>query len=103
MGMNVLVTRHNEYNGTSLVGLLKKAGHEVVGVESLSFDSCGPGPPPVPIGHEIHKDIRDLTLAEFDDLDTLIHLAALSNNPLRNICSRLTFELNKELLDRASR
>jgi len=52
---------------------------------------------------EIRKDIRDLTLAEFDDLDALIHLAALSNNLLRNICSRLTFELNEELLDRASR
>ena len=85
------------------MGLLKEASQEVVCVDSLNFDRCGRGLPPVPIGHEIHKDIRDLSLAEFDDLDALIHLAALSNNPLGNICSRWTFELNEELLDRASR
>ena len=99
MGMKVLVAGHNGYIGTALVGLLKEAGHEVVGVESLIFDSCGLGPPPVPVDHEIHKDIRDLTLADLDDVDRLIHLAALSNNPLGSICSRLTFEINEELLD----
>ena len=68
-------------------------------MESLIFDSCGPGPQPVPVDHEIYKDIRDLTLSGLDHVDTLINLAALWNNPLGSICSRLTFETNEELLD----
>jgi hypothetical protein len=34
-------------------------------------------PPPVPVGHEIHMDIRDLPLADLDYVDTLINMAAL--------------------------
>jgi hypothetical protein len=82
------------------VGRLKEASHEVAVVESLIFDSCGLGPLPAPVDHEIYKNIRDLTLSDLDYVDTLTHLAALSNNPLGSICSRLTFEINEELLDR---
>ena len=56
----------------------------MVGVDSNFYEGCCLGPPPVPADQEIHKDIRDLHLTDFDGVDAVIHLAALSNDPLGN-------------------
>jgi nucleoside-diphosphate-sugar epimerase len=92
--MKVMVTGHNGYIGTTLVGMLKEAGHEVVGVDSGFFEACCLGPPPVPVDQEIRKDIRDLDLIDFDGIDALIHLAALSNDPLGNLNPEITYDIN---------
>lgn len=94
MRMTVMVTGHNGYIGTTLVRMLKEAGHDVVGVDSNFYEGCCLGPEPISADHEIRKDIRDIALPDFDGVDAVIHLAALSNDPLGNLSSNLTYDIN---------
>jgi nucleoside-diphosphate-sugar epimerase len=94
MRMKVMVTGHQGYLGAVMVRLLKEANHEVVGVDSNLYEGCCLGPPPVPADQEIVKDIRDLSLSDFDGVEAVIHLAALSNDPLGNLSSRVTYDIN---------
>ena len=93
--MRVLVTGHLGYIGTILTPMLLRAGHEVVGYDSDLYERCtfAPGGAirEVPF---IHKDIRDAEVADLLGFDAVIHLAALSNDPLGNFRPETTFDIN---------
>jgi nucleoside-diphosphate-sugar epimerase len=93
--MKVMVTGHLGYIGTVLVPLLQEAGHEVIGCDSDLYERCtydaGGVIVPVP---GFRKDIRDLTAHDLEGVDAVIHLAALSNDPLGNINADLTYSIN---------
>ncbi len=93
--MKVLVTGHQGYIGTVMVPMLLNAGHEVTGCDSYLFERCtydaGGGIADVP---SIRKDVRDITSADLRGFDAVIHLAALSNDPLGNLNRDLTFSIN---------
>lgn len=93
--MRVLVTGHNGYVGGVLVPFFQAAGHEVVGLDTDFFEPCLlPGqavPATVP---SLHRDLRDLTAADLAGFDAVLHLAGLSNDPLGNLDSGLTYEIN---------
>jgi nucleoside-diphosphate-sugar epimerase len=42
----------------------------------------------------ILKDIRDLEISDFENIDAVIHLAALSNDPIGELDESLTYEIN---------
>lgn len=91
--MKVLVTGHLGYIGTVLVPMLLRQGHEVVGMDSDLYRRCtyGGGIAPVPT---LRKDIRDVTPDDMRGIDAVMHLAALSNDPLGNLNPELTFDIN---------
>ena len=91
--MRVLLTGHKGYIGAVAVPMLLSAGHEVVGLDTDLFEGCefGDGLRNVP---ENRKDIRDLTESDLDGFDAVVHLAALSNDPLGNLDSNLTLDVN---------
>jgi|SRR5579859_4311156 len=91
--MKVLVTGHNGYIGTIMVPMLVSAGHEVVGLDSDLYRQCtfGAGLPQVP---QIRKDIRDVEPEDLEGFSAVIHLAALSNDPLGDLNSELTYDIN---------
>jgi nucleoside-diphosphate-sugar epimerase len=91
--MRVLVTGHNGYIGSVLVPVFQEAGHVVVGVDSFFFQDGALGPVPAPI-QELRKDIRDLDLSDLGSIDAVVHLAALSNDPLGNLDAQLTYDIN---------
>jgi len=68
-------------------------GHQVVGMDSDLYRRCTFGDETAHID-ELRKDIRDVELADLDGFDAIIHLAALSNDPLGNLNPRLTYEIN---------
>jgi len=93
--MRVLVTGSNGYIGSVLMPLLMKAGHEVIGFDSDLYAECtyGPSFPKFPF---TRKDIRDAELSDLEGQDAVIHLAALSNDPLSDLNPGLTFDINHE-------
>jgi nucleoside-diphosphate-sugar epimerase len=91
--MRVLLTGHQGYLGTVMAPLLIEAGHEVVGLDSGLFAECVLGPRPVdPAGHKV--DLRDVTEPMLSEVDAVIHLAALSNDPLGSLAPELTYDVN---------
>src|SRR5258706_880843 len=93
--MKVLVTGHLGYIGTVMVPMLAQAGHDVSGCDSDFYRRCT-----FAAGGEIFnvptmsKDIRDLTAADVEGFDAVIHLAALSNDPLGNLNPDITYDIN---------
>ena len=93
--MRVLLTGHLGYIGTVLTPMLVRAGHEVVGLDSDLYSRCTytPGGPIYDVT-TIRKDVRDVVLEDLDGFDGVLHLAALSNDPLGNLKPGLTDEIN---------
>jgi nucleoside-diphosphate-sugar epimerase len=91
--MRVLVTGHKGYIGTILVPMLVKASFDVTGLDSDLYARCTFGGEIFDIP-EIKKDIRDIDLSDLDGFDAVIHLAALSNDPLGNLNPELTYDIN---------
>jgi nucleoside-diphosphate-sugar epimerase len=93
--MRVMLTGHLGYIGTVMTPMLLKAGHEVVGYDSDLYARCtfaaGGQIVKVPA---IRKDTRDAEAKDFSGIDAVIHLAALSNDPLGNLRHGLTDEIN---------
>jgi nucleoside-diphosphate-sugar epimerase len=91
--MKVLLTGHKGYIGAVAGPMLVAAGHDVVGIDTALYDGCdfGAGPQAIP---EVHKDLRDLTRSDLEGFDAVVHLAALSNDPVGNLNRQLTYDIN---------
>jgi nucleoside-diphosphate-sugar epimerase len=91
--MRVLLTGHKGYIGTVAGPILQAAGHEVVGLDTDLFSECdfGAAPPAIP---EIQKDLRDVTKEDIRGFDAVVHMAALSNDPVGNLDPGLTYDIN---------
>jgi nucleoside-diphosphate-sugar epimerase len=93
--MRVLVTGHRGYIGTVLAPVLARAGHDVVGLDSDLYRRCTFGDPAaMPDVPTISKDIRDVEQADVAGFDAVVHLAALSNDPLSDLDPGMTFDIN---------
>jgi nucleoside-diphosphate-sugar epimerase len=90
--MKVLVTGHDGYIGTVLTPLLARAGHEPVGLDASLFAAYAFAEPPEIPARE--ADIRDVTAEDLDGFDAVIHLAALSNDPLGDLSPQVTHAVN---------
>jgi nucleoside-diphosphate-sugar epimerase len=91
--MRILVTGHKGYIGVVLTPMLLDAGHEVVGLDTDLYEQCNFGAP-APEVPELRKDIRDVEPADVAGFDAVLHLAALSNDPLGDLNPLLTYDIN---------
>jgi nucleoside-diphosphate-sugar epimerase len=91
--MKVLLTGHKGYIGAVAAPVLASAGHEVSGLDTDLFAGCdfGKASPEIP---EVRKDLRDLARKDLEGFDAVVHLAALSNDPLGNLNAQLTYDIN---------
>jgi len=90
----VIVTGHHGYIGSVLVGRLLEAGHEVLGIDSFLYEGCDFGEAKsVP---ELRLDVRDVGPEHLQGADAVVHLAALSNDPLGALQPELTRQINRD-------
>ena len=91
--MKVLLTGHKGYIGAVAVPVLLAAGHEVTGLDTDLYAGCDFGQAPEAIP-EMRRDLRDLAPSDLAGFEAVVHLAALSNDPLGNLDSQLTYDIN---------
>jgi nucleoside-diphosphate-sugar epimerase len=91
--MKVLVTGHLGYIGVEMVPVLRAAGHEVTGLDVGYYNECDfrSAPDTVPT---LSVDLRDVTPEHLKGFDAVIHLAALSNDPLGDVNPSITYDIN---------
>ncbi len=91
--MRVLVDGDRGYIGAVLVPLLQRAGHEVVGLDAGWYDGCDFGTPPT--GYEQRTgDVRDARPEDLEGFDAVVHLAAISNDPIGHLHPEATYDVN---------
>jgi len=90
--VKVLVTGHDGYIGTVLTPLLAAAGHEPVGLDTGYYAAYAFAEPPEIAARE--EDIRDVTAEDLDGFQAVIHLAALSNDPVGDLNPAVTYAIN---------
>ena len=91
--MRILLTGHKGYIGAVAGPMLRVAGHDVTGLDSDLFAGCDFAESVSGIP-ELREDIRDLRSQDLEGFDAVVHLAALSNDPLSNLDANLTYGIN---------
>ena len=91
--LSILLTGSRGYIGSVMAAELVAAGHRVVGLDTGYFSECTLVPDRVEIP-EVTKDLRDVELEDVRGFDAIVHLGALSNDPIGNLDSGWTEEIN---------
>lgn len=91
--MTILLTGNKGYIGSILGGVLTEKGYDVVGFDTGYYNGQDLYPIKA-LARQINKDIRDIQPEDVKGIDAVIHLAALSNDPLGKLNSDLTQNIN---------
>ncbi len=91
--MKILITGHLGYIGAEMVPRMLARGHDVTGLDTGFYDECDFARPPEDVP-SMHVDLRDVTPDLLEGFDAVLHLAALSNDPLGDINPNLTYDIN---------
>src|SRR5262245_47579507 len=91
--MRVLLTGNRGYIGTVMGPMLAAAGHDVRGLDTDFYAACtfAGSVPDIPT---LRRDLREVTPADLEGLDAVVHLAALSNDPLGDLNPDVTYAIN---------
>jgi len=89
----ILLTGDAGYIGSVLSSILLAKSYDVIGLDTGYFLDCLVCPQVVnyPV---IRKDVRDVNIDDLTNVDAIIHLAGLSNDPLGELAPGLTDEIN---------
>jgi len=92
--MKVLVTGTEGYLGCLLAPTLMGRGHEVVGVDTGYYRQGWLYNGVTETAKTLAKDIRNITVEDLEGVDAIVHMAELSNDPLGELLSEVTYTVN---------
>lgn len=101
--MRILLTGHQGYLGTVMAPILAAAGHEVTGLDNGLFADCVLGALDTPDVPGLDVDLRDVTVEQLRGFDAVVHMAALSNDPLGSLAPEITYDINHHASTRLAR
>ncbi len=92
---SLLLTGDLGYVGSVLAAVLQAQGYPLKGLDTGYYTECllYPVPDSYP---RLNRDIRDVTVADLEGIQAIIHLAALSNDPLGELDPGLTEAINRD-------
>jgi nucleoside-diphosphate-sugar epimerase len=93
--MRVLVTGSEGYIGAVLRESFVARGHDLIGLDTGYFSDCDFHCAPIDIP-VLQRDLRQVEPEDFHGVDAVVHLAALSNDPLGALDSDLTDAINTQ-------
>jgi nucleoside-diphosphate-sugar epimerase len=93
VGMNILVTGSEGYIGSVLMPMLSQELFTITGYD-ICFFKKGLIYNALVNYKLIKKDIRDISIDDLIGIDIVVHLAALSNDPLGDLNESLTYDIN---------
>jgi nucleoside-diphosphate-sugar epimerase len=82
--------------------ILATAGYDITGLDIGYFADCVLGPTPLD-PPTIAIDLRDVTREHLTGFDAVVHLAALSNDPLGALAPQITHDINHHASVRLAR
>lgn len=89
----VMVTGSDGYIGSELTHVLQKKGHHVIGLDTRFYRNCYFGGRRI-LPTILHRDVRKVEEKDLKHVGAIIHLAALSNDPMGALNPTLTDEIN---------
>jgi nucleoside-diphosphate-sugar epimerase len=97
--MNILITGNMGYVGPSVVSRLRSAypSARLFGLDAGFFGHCLTGAAVLPehrLDRQYFMDVRDVDQEFLTGIDAIIHLAAISNDPMGNAFEEVTTEIN---------
>jgi len=93
--MKVLITGHRGYIGAHAIDVFQSRGHQVMGVDIGLYDGVEFGTPAV-ADEDLTLDVFDITPDMLKGVDAVIHLAAISNDPMGDLDPRITHHINTD-------
>lgn len=98
--MRILITGNMGYIGSFLVIYLRKTfpEAELIGFDSAFFGHCLTNVSVLPesfLDRQIFADVRDLSSSLLVGVDAVVHLAAISNDPMGNEFVTVTEDINR--------
>jgi len=95
--VKILVTGHLGFIGPVVLRMLHEKGHETVGMDVGYFrENAKPWENSVKPHTEVISDIREYPKNIFDGVDGIIHLCAISNDPMGQLNPGVTNKINFE-------
>ena len=102
--MNIFVTGGCGYKGTVLVPKLLALGHSVQVLDSQWFGNFLPSHPNLTV---TKGDVREIDTINLTNIDIVIHLSSVANDPCGDLDPKLTWEISAlatmQLADKAVR
>ena len=95
--MKILITGNQGYIGPVVAEHLKRLGHFILGLDSGFFDSCSNTilvSPDHYVDIQINKDVRNAVKEDFNGIDHVVYLSAISNDPMGVEFEAVTGDIN---------
>jgi nucleoside-diphosphate-sugar epimerase len=98
--LRILITGNLGYIGPVVVSHLREVHHdaEIIGLDTGLFAGClttnGPAPE-TRLNVQRYADVRDVTVDDLRSVDAVVHLAAISNDPIGSRFEAVTDAINR--------